>query len=99
MKKIKLTQGKFTIVSDKYYKYLIQWKWDALKRKNGKFYAVRNERVNGKRTLIYMHRVIAELMGLDLSCDIDHIDRDSLNNLYGNLRSATKNGTCQNRSK
>jgi len=96
--KIKLTQGQFTIVSNKYYEYLIQWKWCAHKRKNGKFYAVRNGYVNGKRKTILMHRVIAELIGLDLSCDIDHIDRDSLNNTCENLRSANKNGTCRNSS-
>jgi hypothetical protein len=99
MKTINLTQGQFTIVSDKYYKYLIQWKWWAKKVISGKFYVVRNERVNGKNKTIYMHRVIAELMDLDLSCDIDHKDRDSLNNTCENLRSATKSGTCQNRGK
>jgi len=99
MKTIKLTQGKYTLVSGKYYEYLIQWKWYALKRKNGKFYAVRSERVNGKHKKILMHRVIAERMGLDLSCDIDHIDRDSLNNTCENLRFATRSGTCQNKSK
>jgi hypothetical protein len=98
---INLTQDQFTIVDDIDYEYLLQFKWYAKKERTGKFYAVRNERVNGKRKHknIYIHRVIAERMGLDLSCDIDHIDRDSLNNLRNNLRFATKTATSQNRSK
>ena len=34
MKKIKLSQGKFALVSDIDYVYLNQWKWCAIKRRN-----------------------------------------------------------------
>jgi len=100
MKTIKLTQDQETVISTKDYKYLIQWKWCALKvTRTGKFYAVRGQMINGKVNTIYMHRVIAERMGLDLSHDIDHIDRNSLNNLRGNLRIASRLETCRNKSK
>ena len=38
----------------------------------------------------YLHRVIAERMGLDLSSQIDHEDGDPSNNCRYNLRSATQ---------
>ncbi len=38
----------------------------------------------------YLHRIIAERVGLDLSNDIDHEDRNKLNNQRNNLRPATR---------
>ena len=87
MKRIKLTQGKFALVSDEDYEYLNQWKWFAHKGYTT-FYAIRHSlTINKKRTLIYMHRVIAERMGIK---NPDHIDRNGLNNQRNNLREATK---------
>ena len=99
--KIKLTQNQVTVVDDIDYEYLSQLKWFATKAGLGssKFYAARWSRANGRRKLIYIHNLVAERMGLDLSCDIDNIDRNSLNNLRNNLRSATKREQAQNRSK
>lgn len=52
MKEIKLTQGKITLVDDKDFKYLNQWKWCA--HKGGRtYYVVRNGRdETGKRITI-----------------------------------------------
>lgn len=47
----------------------------------------------------YLHAIIAERMGLDLSNDIDHIDRNLLNNYESNLRSATKSQNIGNSKK
>ena len=95
MKKIKLTQGKWTLVSDEDYEYLNQWKWYALKG-HKTFYAVKNSpRVNGKHTLILRHRVIAERMGIK---NPDHADCNGLNNQRNNLRAATVNQQQINRS-
>ena len=87
MKRIPLTQGKFTIVPDEWYEELNQFTWCAWKCGNT-FYAVRNSpRVNGKRdSNILMHRVIMDAPDGSL---VDHRDGNGLNNDYSNLRLAT----------
>ena len=74
------------------YANLNQWRWSALKVRD-RFYAVRMS--NGK--YIYIHRLIAERAGCDISRMIDHLDGDGLNNLRGNLRAATNAQNLQNR--
>jgi len=95
MRKIALTKNQTAYVSDEDYFDLLQYRWQA--RWNGfMYYAVRNikQGVN-----IYMHRQIAEKMGLDLSEQIDHIDGNGLNNQRENLRSATSSQNGFNRNK
>jgi hypothetical protein len=99
-KEIPLTQGMFTIVSDKYYNELIKVKWCATKA--GKFYAVRTVRgVDGKFHNVYMHRVIYEMEHGPIPAGkfIDHIDRNSLNNSIENLRAVNNNQSGCNRGK
>lgn len=94
MKRIKLTQNKFALVSDEDYEYLNQWKWCAAKGSKT-FYAARSSStINGKRHTIYMHKALAERMGIK---NPDHIDRNGLNNQQNNLREATcsQNNTNQ----
>lgn len=95
MKRIKLTQNKFALVSDEDYEYLSQWKWYAYK--HGKtFYAGRKSQyINKKQLNIRMHRVIAERMGIK---NPDHIDRDGLNNQRSNLRESDKYQNAANHS-
>lgn len=55
--------------------------------------------VNGKNT--FLHQLIAERMGLDPSKQIDHIDRNPLNNHESNLREATRSqnkANCKKRA-
>lgn len=88
MKLIQLTQGKFAQVDDDDFEYINSFKWQAVKSKKGKtFYAVRRKYINGKKTLIIMHRIIMNLF--DKKLFIDHIDFDGLNNQKLNLRTAT----------
>jgi hypothetical protein len=99
MKQIPLTQGKFALVDDQDYEFLMQWKWCA--NKNHKtFYGVRGFWNCLKQITVQMHRVIAKRMGLDIKDKkVDHIDRNGLNNCRGNLRIATNSQSQANRNK
>lgn len=82
MKEIKLTQGRVTLVDDDDYEYLSQWKWRA-HRDGCNWYAIRNVKIEGKRTTIKMHQ---SLIGNKPGLVIDHIDGDGLNNQRSNLQ-------------
>jgi hypothetical protein len=98
MKKIRLTQEKFALVDNCDYDYLTQWKWCAHKswRSIDTFYASRSVWRNGKCKYILMHRVIMQRMGYNWK-QVDHINRDSLDNSRKNLRNA-RNKNAQNAS-
>lgn len=91
--RIKLTRGYEAEVDAADFEYLSQWKWQY----GGDGYAVRDEylgKVDGKykhRTVL-MHRV---LINAPPSLDVDHINRDKLDNRRSNLRLATRS---QNRA-
>ena len=72
----------FAIVSDSRYDYLTQWNWQT----NKDLYA--GTTINNQERL-WMHIEVAKLMGLNTTQQIDHKDRNPLNNLDDNLRSAT----------
>lgn len=93
MKKIKLTQGKFTKVDDLDYKFLNQWKWYAIKSRNT-YYARRAIYVNGKQKILFMHRVILNTPPGKLT---DHADGDGLNNRRYNLRDCNNSQNMMNR--
>jgi hypothetical protein len=96
MKKI-LTKDELFLfsVSDEDYDFVTQWEWSY---RQG--YIQRSiYSINGTVTL-YLHKVIAERAGLDCSNEIDHIDRNRLNNQRNNLRSATPSqNTCNQGAK
>ena len=62
------------------------YNWYAKVCKNT-VYAVRTDRSESKQRDVYMHRVI---MGEPGGFDVDHLDRNGLNNSRKNLRQATK---------
>ena len=96
MKTIKLTRGKVAIVDDSLFDLLNAFSWYAQKP-NYVWYASRDEtRVDGSRSTVFMHRLIAEMAGMDMSQVINHRDGDGLNNQTGNLRSATTAQSIQN---
>lgn len=98
MRWIELTDGKTTAVSDERYAYLSQFAWrfsPTPMAKSDGGYAVRTL-PNGKT--LAMHIEIASLMGLDLTKDIDHKDRHSLNNSDSNLRAATRSQNIRNQA-
>lgn len=74
-------------VSEKDAAYLNHWSWSL----NGK-YVSRGQRRLGVYHKILLHRVIARRMGFSLqgNVEIDHRDRNPLNNRRSNLRVVTK---------
>ena len=101
MKRIPLTQGKFTVVDDEDYDYLTQWKWHAQKSRNT-FYAVRTyahptlktSKGWAKRCALRMHRVI---LRCPADMQVDHFDHDGLENRKFNIRICTKGQNQHNK--
>ena len=69
--------------------------WCVVKSKNvlSKLYVV------DSKTKAYLHRILADLEGIDTSREIDHKDSDSLNNCIENLRAATHAENTRNKKK
>jgi len=85
MKQIPLTQGKFALVDDEDYDWLMTWKWYA--HKQGKtFYAATNMPYSEGGGMILMHRL---LMMYPKDMHVDHINHDGLDNRKSNLRDCT----------
>ena len=82
MKQIPLTQGKFAIVDDEDYEYLMQWKWCVVRHKKGRWYA--STHINNKT--IYMHRWLIQNKPGKFT---DHRNGNGLDNRRVNLRSCS----------
>lgn len=98
MKRLKLTQGKWAKVDDEDFQALSKFKWFA-RSSRGCWYASRNIYPNGtgsRGVMIHLHVV---LLGEVSGKEIDHIDRDGLNNQRSNLRHCTRSENCFNRTK
>lgn len=99
MKYIPLTQGKYALVDDKDFSELSKFKWYAHAQKsvNNTFYAVRTLiKEDRKKTMIYMHRCIANT---PQGMATDHIDGNGLNNQISNLRVCTTKQNLCNKGK
>lgn len=81
MKEIILSNGWTTQVDDVDYLYLNQFNWWP----HGKGYA--QTRIDGSMKL--MHRVVMGRMGLGSCVQVDHEDRNKLNNQRYNLRASS----------
>jgi hypothetical protein len=93
MKRIPLTKGKEALVDDCDYGYLMQWAWSL--GGNSRYYFPHRGTADCK--WIKLSRVVAERMGLDVSFEVEHKDRNQFNNQRYNLRSATKAQNGRNR--
>src|SRR3954471_10677466 len=86
---IKLTQGKFSLVSKGDFARINKHKWCI-----SAGYAVRNS--TGKpRRLLLMHR---EILGAPVGAQVDHKNRNKLDNRRCNLRIATSSENIVNSS-
>jgi hypothetical protein len=88
-KRIYLTQGKFTIVSDEDYERLIRFKWCYNK------YAVTTIRIEGKPACRAVHQMI---LVAPPGLEIDHINRNKLDNRRCNLRIVTHSENMKNKA-
>jgi hypothetical protein len=92
MKRIPLSQGKTALVDDEDFGWLSQYKWYFDR------YAWRYEKnVDGSRRRVAMHR---EVLGLSFGdgVEVDHRDRNKLNNQKGNLRKGRRKDNNGNRN-
>jgi len=89
MKKIPLSQGKFTIVDDADYDWLMKIKWSATKSAHN-WYVVNGK--TGKRR--YMHR---EIMKPTNGQVVHHKNGDSLDNRRANLEVCTQTENLKQR--
>ena len=97
MKKIELTQNQYALVDDEDYNRLNRWKWYARYTPGTKsYYAQRYTPMkNGKRKIIYMHRII---MDTPSNMQTDHVNHDTLDNKKENLRICTSSQNGMNRT-
>lgn len=92
MKKISTSRGLDILVDDCDYEFLNQFSWRA-KRERNTYYAIRRVRINGRLKEIRMHRLI---MDTPAHLQVDHRDRNGLNNQRNNLRNVRASDNCQN---
>lgn len=99
MREIPLTRGLVALVDDEDYERVNDCKWYATPGHNT-FYAQRRgpRDAQGKRATLSMHRLVLDMPVYEPGgLEVDHIDRDGLNNTRANLRPVTHAGNAANR--
>jgi HNH endonuclease len=92
MRVIPLTKGKEAIVDNAAYPWLSQFNWHlAVGQWDKMGYAARRIRVKKQRFYIFMHHVILPRIK---GHEIDHINRNTLDNRKENLRYVTHAQNC-----
>jgi len=93
MREIPLTQGKVAIVDEEDADRVLAFKWSATRcRDTGRYYAGRRE---GRR-FVSLHRFI---LNAPPDRQVDHVNRDGLDNRRSNLRLATPSQNQWNRER
>lgn len=85
---VPLTRGYFATISVIDAEVVGRSNWHA--KKGCTVYAVRTYLENGEKRRESLHRLIGLIMGLPMDVDVDHVDRNGLNNSRQNLRGATR---------
>lgn len=95
-KAIRLSNGMEALVDDEDYERLSQYKWHADIRPNGQRYAYRAvwDGKAKRQTNIRMHR---EILNAPPEQDVDHRNRNGLDNRRSNIRICTTAQNCRNR--
>ncbi len=98
MKGVLLSNGLVAIVDDADFDLVAGTRWYGAPGANT-FYAVnRNVREHGKQTTLYMHRLILGLGRFVMGGpEVDHLNRNGLDNRRSNLRVVTHRENAQNR--
>ena len=95
---IPLSKGRFHAIVDRdIFPLVLGGRWSASVKSSGMPYGVKM--VGGK--MIYLHRHVLEVVGIDIpvGMDVDHINRDSLDNRLANLRIITHEQNMNNLSR
>jgi hypothetical protein len=90
MKKIKLTQGKYALIDNKDFKKVSTLKWRAHKTRGNIWYVESQQWTR----VIYLHRF---LMNPRDDKEVDHINRNGLDNRRKNLKICTRSENLRNR--
>jgi len=96
--KIPLTRGLFALIDESDFDDIARFNWHAIKDK-GKFYAVRCEVLNNKKTTEKMHRRILGLSRDECKTKlVDHANHNTLDNRRSNIRVCnTRQNSCNNK--
>ena len=92
---IKLTKGKIAFVDDEDYDLLKHYRWFAFKDHRFWYARAWTRDIDGKRIILFMHRLI-----LGNPCEgllVDHINHDGLDNRKSNLRACTNAENLRNK--
>lgn len=92
MKEIKLTNRGVALVDDSDFKEINKFSWFSVPLG----YAARNKKINGRQTVVLMHRQILQLSDSSVFCD--HKNGNGLDNRRKNIRIATHAQNMANRS-
>lgn len=87
MKRIALTRGKTAVVDDADYRFVSGFKWRAMPANNGRSWEGATWYAGTGRNTRMMHRII---MKAPKGVQVDHRNRDGLDNRRRNLRLATR---------
>ncbi len=93
MKKIPLTQGKYALVDDEDYGWLMQWKWGA-HHSMGRYFASAWVLVDGAKRSMKMHRLI---LNAPEGEEVDHKNNNALDNRRQNIRICSRSENMRNR--